>query len=72
LIEEVIENGQETIEVGGKQYPLWEIVRDGGKLYCKEISIFPGIDGKKIPAKEMKDDWLHAGRLKGKADRGAK
>jgi len=56
--------------VGGKKYPAWEIVRVGEKLYRREIDIFAGIDGKKIPATLMNDDWLHAGRLKEKADQG--
>ncbi len=68
MIEEVIEKRQETIEVGGKQYPLWEIVRVGEELYLWEIGIFAGIDGKMIPATGLNDDWKRYGRLKEIAD----
>ncbi|MBN2125911.1 MAG: hypothetical protein JW821_16560 [Deltaproteobacteria bacterium] len=62
MSEEIIEKSKEILELGGKHYPLWEIVR--------EIGILAGIDGKKIPTTSMNDDWLHAGMLNEMADQG--
>ena len=58
---EVIKKSDELIEVGGKEYPLWEIIREGGKLYCREVAIMAEIDGMKIPATLESDDWMRAG-----------
>ncbi|HOR54582.1 MAG TPA: hypothetical protein PLM30_05105 [Synergistales bacterium] len=65
---EVIKKSDELIEVGGKEYPLWEIIREGGKLYCREVAIMAEIDGMKIPATLESDDWMRAGRLRQKGD----
>ncbi len=55
------------MELGSEHFPLWEIVRVGEELYRREIGIFAGIDGKKIPATGLNDDWKRYGRLRERA-----
>lgn len=55
----------------GQSLPTMGDRQGGGKaLPPVDAGIFTGIDGKKIPATELDDDWMRDGRPKQKADQG--